>query len=157
MSIFAGIDKVEVSAAGQNFRAGRYEVEIDSVTTFVSRKGVPFFLVKATVQQTTSTYAPGSSVDWLVNLNQDWALANVKEFALALIPGDVVEQARAAGEESQLITEATIEGMIGPEQPCAGMRVEVDAIERISKATGNPWVHARWQKLGSLSFGFAEA
>jgi hypothetical protein len=153
MSIFAGIENAEVSNGGQNFRPGLYQMVINEVTTFQSRKGPEYFLVKATVERTTSdAYSPGSQIDWLVNLNQDWAMSNVKEFALALIPAPVIAEARAKGQAHQLVTSKTIEEMIGPDQPCEGVKVDVNAVERISKATGNPWTHARWQAAGTLTF-----
>ncbi len=140
MSLYDGVENAQTSTGGQYFEPGQYRVRVQSVQEIKSRKNIPFFVVESTVVHTTSDrYKAGSTISWLVNMTNDWALANVKEFAQAI-----------AGDLSANVTGSDIEAMISADQPVAGMEAEVDAITRTSKA-GREWTQARWRPVGTLA------
>lgn len=140
MGIYDGIDKAEVSSGGQYFKPGQYRMRIQSVSEITSRKNITFFVVESVVLDTTcEDYQPGATISWLVNMSNDYALGNVKEFAQAL-----------GGDMSLQITGADIEKLISDEQPAAGHDIDVDAITRVSRA-GHEWTQARWRPNGSLA------
>ena len=140
MGLYDNVGDAQTSSGGQYFKPGQYRMQVQSVSEVTSRKGVPFFVVESTVLRTNcSEYKPGATISWLVNMTSDWALSNVKEFAQAV-----------AGDMRAQVSGSDIEDMLKPEQPAAGMEVDVDAIVRTSRA-GNEWTQARWRPAGTLS------
>jgi hypothetical protein len=140
MGLYDGVNDAPTSTGGQYFKPGQYRMRVQSVTEITSRKNVPFFVVESVVVRTTcESYKPGSTISWLVNMNSDWALSNVKEFAQA-----------CGGDMSASVAGSDIEAMVSPEQPAIGVEVDVDAITRTSRA-GNEWTQARWRPAGTLT------
>ena len=140
MGLYDNIGTAQVSGSGQYFKPGQYRVQVQEVKEITSRKGVNFFIVEVTVLRTTNPdYQAGATIGWPVNMSQDYALGNIKEFAQAL-----------ASDMQAKVTGKDIEAMLGEDQPAAGMELDVDAIERISRQ-GNTWTQARWRPRGTLT------
>jgi hypothetical protein len=136
MSIFAKIREAKVYSAGQYFKPGSYEVEIDKVAYFQSDRnaGKWYFVVETRVVSTTSEYKAGESVSWLQDLSKMSSLGNVKQFALSLTPGAT----------EQDITEEVMETLCAPEQPAAGLRIGADVVTRTSKE-GRDYTLVQWR------------
>lgn len=136
MSIFKGIEKEKVVGGGQYITPGNYVLEVEEVKTFVSQKhrGRNYFVAEFSVLSTTSPdYSPGSRVSWLVNMDQDSALANVKGFAMAL-DADMSEED---------ITQEGMDHLISSDNPAAGSKVKANAYTIKTKA-GHDFTKLSW-------------
>ena len=130
MGIFKGIKEHSVTGGGRYLTPGNYTLEVEEVKTFESqqKKGRMYFCADFTVLSTTSSdYAPGERVSWLVNMDQPSALSNVKGFAMALSP-DISE-----GE----ITEEAMEELVSSDNPAAGSRLKANAYNVVTRSGGD--------------------
>ena len=131
MSLFKGIQKVQVSGTGRYITPGSYVLEVAEVKTFESqkKKGRHFFCVEGAVMSTTSQeYSPGDLVSWLVNVtDHESALANIKNFAMSL----------SSNIDEEDITPESVDALCSSDQPAAGTKVRATAINVQTRAGGD--------------------
>ncbi len=156
MGVFQGIEKAEVFGGGANIRPGLHTLEIKELVVHKSRKkaGVVYFVVEATVldsiggrptsakpsdtpHPSSVPHAAGETVSWLADLSQPSGLGNVKGFAMALAPGSTEAD----------VTEATMNALVGSEQPAAGIKVRCDSYMELTQKGGD-FTKCRFSAIG---------
>lgn len=78
------VDDAKLSGGGIYFKPGEYELEIEAVKGFKSRKKEAMFCADfVVISSTNEGFPPGSRVNYLVNMDQDWGPGNAKSFLIA--------------------------------------------------------------------------
>ena len=126
MSIFAGIQNVpESQGASKYLGEGLWTLKIKKCELFESskKKNQFYFLGEfEVIDSNVEDARVGETRSWLVNMDLgDTALANIREFAMAITPGAKKED----------ITPELIEEIISAENPTAGLLVKAEGSQRI--------------------------
>ena len=136
MGIFSGIKDAQITGASKYLGPGQWYLKVKKCEVFESskKKGRFFFLAEfETLEATDPHSVVGETRSWLVNLDQEAALGNIKAFALALTPD---------AKESD-IDEEMVEELVSSENPAAGLEVRAEGVLRESK-NGNEYTRFTW-------------
>lgn len=159
-SVFSGIERAEVYGKAQKIRPGLHRIRVDELLVRKSAKSATsYFIVEGTIISSTGgrpttakelpagqkpplseAHQPGDQVSWVLDCSKPNFLSNVKGFALALAP-DATEAD---------ITEAALIGMVnqdparGAVQPCAGILVDADAFQILTRGKGEDFTAITW-------------
>ena len=136
MGIFSGIKDAQITGASKYLGPGQWLLKVKKCEVFEStkKKGRHFFLAEfETVEASDPHSVVGETRSWLVNLDQEAALGNIKAFALALTP-----DAKEAD-----IDEEMVEELVSSENPAAGLEVRAEGVMRESK-NGNEYTRFTW-------------
>lgn len=124
MGLFTGIDKAQYFEGGKYITPGLFLVEIEKVKNDKTRKGRPFFVVEMKVLESSNLkdHPVGTSMSWMVMLDQDAALGNIKHFLTIAcdVPENDVDEA--------LATEAC-----GEDNPLRGTKLRVSAVNILTR------------------------
>lgn len=125
MGIFDNIGKAEYFESGKYVTPGLYLTEIQKVKQAKTRNGRPFFVVEMKVLESSSLKEHPVSTDmtWMVMLDQDAALGNIKHFLS--VASDV-----PMGE----ITPQDAEESCAEENPLSGVKVRLMAVNILTRA-----------------------
>jgi len=133
MGLFTGIEKANPSEGGVYIVPGNYTVEVQKVKTGKTRANRNFFVVECKVLESDVALRPrGIDVSWMVMLDQDSALGNIKQFC-----------ATATGSEMEDIDEAGVEAVVGDDNPLKGTKLQIQATNIVTKA-GRDFTKVRW-------------
>lgn len=136
MGIFSGIKDAQITGASKYLGAGQWCLKVKKCEVFEStkKKGRHFFLTEfITVSSSDPHAVVGETRSWLINLDQDSAMGNIKAFALALAPDSKEED----------IDEEMMEDLISAENPAAGIEIRAEGVLRESKS-GNEYTRFTW-------------
>lgn len=123
MGRFAGIKQAQYNEGGIYFLPGLYLVHVDRVKTGTTRKGIDFFVVESTiVESDNGERKPGSACAWMVTLDKDAALGNIKHFCSI-----------ATGCKLEEVDEAGVEMIVSDENPLRGTFLRVQAVTILTK------------------------
>lgn len=125
MGRFAGIENARPSEGGLFFEPGVYKVRIKACKSFETRKKHTAFIVECTVLESDNPKRPpGCEPSWVVTLDKEPALGNIKSFIAAATQSKVEE-----------ITEAVVEAVVAVANPLKGtvMRVIAQNIQTKEK------------------------
>lgn len=138
----ARIAAAKASKAGNYIKPGKYVFEIQKLIADKMRGG-NMFVVEMTVvsaQQTDPAYSPnvvGSSVSYVVNMDKDSGMGNVKSFIMAVL--DV--------PETEVTAEAVVE-LLGPSEPLRFARIADEAFNRPMRSKPNEmFTNHRWEYI----------
>jgi len=137
MGIFGNIGNAKYSDGGVYVLPGVYRCEILKCVYMKTRKGQDAFIVELKVLESTNKdRLPGSTMSWMVTLDKEPALGNIKQFL-----------SEACETNMDAITEQVVEACIaenGPQpQPLAGRMVRCSATEITTKAN-RPFTKVKW-------------
>ncbi len=138
MSYFHGVKEKDAGGLRQPyFLPGNYVVRVSQVITKMGRGNKPLFIVEAEILESdVPERAAGSSASYIINLQNDMGLVNVKRFVAAT--QNIALNDKEAMDE---IDEQACEFIVGPDQPCAGQVLEVNCYLVDTKAGGKYTVH----------------
>jgi len=124
MGVFGGIKEAKYSEGGVYLKTGVFALEIQAVKYLRTRTGKDAFVAEFKIEESSNTELPvGGLVSWMVTLDKEPALGNIKQFLSSAIPCD---------EGS--IDESVVEYAIGKDNPMAGRKVRASAINIKTKA-----------------------
>jgi hypothetical protein len=124
MGIFGNISSATYSDGGVYLLPGVYRLKIKSCIYKKTRKGQDAFIVEFEVVESTNTERlPGSTCSWMVTMDKEPALGNIKQFI-----AEAVEQAMEA------INEQIAEAVVAAQNPLAGRFVRCSAVNIKTKA-----------------------
>lgn len=133
MSVFAKVNEARATEGGRYFEPGNYVVLINRIKHGETRKGVDFFVVETKVLESDCAAIPaGSECSWMVTLDKDAALGNIKSFAMA-----------ATGCADNEVDEAGILELVSDRQPLAGQVMRVEAFNKPTR-DGKPFTRVKW-------------
>lgn len=142
MGIFGGIKDAQYSDGGVYILPGVFRVKITKVLYKKTRKGQDAFIVEMEVVESTRQDRPvGSTMSWMVTLDKEPALGNIKQFL-----------AETAEADMSAITEEVVEAAISAAQPFANRFVRCSANEITTKA-GRPFTKVKWIRDSAGSAG----
>jgi len=100
MGIFDKINEADYFEGGKYFTPGLYKVAVLRVKQGKTRKGRPFFVVETKIQESSNLkeHPIDTDASWMVMLDQDAALGNVKHF-ISVASDTPINQVQAADAE----------------------------------------------------------
>jgi len=118
MGLFDDIGKAQYFEGGKYIGPGAYKAKILKVKQDKTRNGRPFFVTELEVLETSDPkeFPVGTSFSWMVMLDQDAALGNIRHFLAVASDAPINEIGKADAEEA--ISEAN---------PLAGVIVRISA------------------------------
>jgi len=137
-SMFAGIEGARTSEGGVYFKPGAYEARVIAVKALKDRKGIGTFVVETELLESSNELLPkGTMCSWVVKLDKEPALGNIKAFIAAAM-------ACAAKD----VTAAAVEMVISEGNPLRDVVLKVSAQDIKTKA-GNPFTKVTWLPKGA--------
>ena len=134
---FQGIEDVDVYGSGKYLTPGRYDLQIQEISYFASKKhaGRYYFKVQCDILECEADgNQAGTQVSWLVNLmHGDTAQSNIKQFACSLIPGMTKDD----------VTEQHMMELCQADQPARGITVSAEAWHE-KTSSGGDFTKVRW-------------
>jgi hypothetical protein len=112
MGIFDNIDKADYFEGGKYVTPGLYKTKVLRVKQAKTRKGRPFFVVEMKVLESSSLkeHPIDTDMSWMVMLDQDAALGNVKHF-ISVASETPINQVQAADAEDACSEGNPLEGI----------------------------------------------
>lgn len=133
MGMFDGIETAQISGGGAYFKPGAYKAKIISCKAIRDRKGVGTFVVESELLESSEPTLPvGSVCSWVVKLDKEPALGNIKAFVAAAMDAD--PKAVKAENVDQVCSEGN---------PLKDTILKVSATN-ITTKTGNPFTKVVW-------------
>ena len=125
MGIFDGIGNAQYFESGKYVSPGLYKTVIQKVKQASTRQKRPFFVVEMKVLESSNLkeHPIGTDMSWMVMLDQDAALGNIKHF-VSVASETPINEVQAADAE-----DACSEG-----NPLAGVTVRVMAVNIKTRA-----------------------
>lgn len=132
-SMFDGIEGARVSEGGVYFKPGVYKARILAVKALKDRKGVGTFVVECELLESSEATLPaGTIASWVVKLDKEPALGNIKSFAAA---------ANNCGAKD--VTAKAIELIVSEGNPLKDTILKVSA-QNIKTKSGNDFTKVTW-------------
>lgn len=139
-SMFSGIEEARISEGGVYFKPGVFRVEVEAVKGLKDRKGVGTFVVEGTLLESSEPSLPvGTAVSWVVKLDKEPALGNIKAFIAA-----------AMGEDAKNVTAESVDLVISAGNPLKGTKLRASA-QNIKTKAGNDFTKITWKADSDLS------
>lgn len=126
-SMFSKIGEVRPKIQANYFKPGHYLVRLDKVLGKKNRKGEDQFVIEMTIVHVYNDmdgkgHKVGEECANVINFKHDMALPNVKRFLMACLQ-----------RPEQDITPQVCDRVVSDKQPLAGLIVEVQAINTVTK------------------------
>ncbi len=124
MGLFGGIGEAKYSEGGVYLKPGVYRLQVIACKYLKTRTGKDAFVVECKILESTEpSLLPGGICSWMVTLDKEPALGNIKQFLQSIL----------ACDEGQ-IDETVVEAAIGPTNPLANRIVRASAVNIKTKA-----------------------
>lgn len=125
MGIFDGIENAEHFDGGKYIQPGLYLAEIIKVKQAKTRKARPFYVVELKVLESSNLkdHPISTNMSWMVMLDQDAALGNIKHFVSVASETPIKEVQVADAEDS-----------CSEENPLQGVKLRVMAVNIKTRA-----------------------
>jgi hypothetical protein len=124
MGLFAGIKDAKVSQGGVYLKPGVFTTRIEACKSGKTRANVVFFVVELDIlESNNSELPPGTRCSWMVTLDKEPALGNIKAFL-----------AVATDSKEEEIDEAGVELVVSADNPLKDTIVRVSAVNIKTKA-----------------------
>jgi len=134
MGMFATIKEAKVSQGSVYLKPGVYKTKINACKSGKTRAGIGFFVVELeAIESSNPDLPPGSACSWMVTLDKEPALGNIKSF-LSIATDTPEEQ----------IDEAGVELVCSAANPLKGTLLKCSAINIKTKA-GKDFTKCNWQ------------
>lgn len=147
MGLFGKINEAKYSEGGIYILPGVYRLRVDTVKAIRTRTAKDAFVVEVTIMESTNKdRLPGSACTWMVTLDKEPALGNIKQFISVAAPCEMDQVTEAVAEA------VTVEKGENA-QPLKGRIVRCSAVEIMTKAN-RPFTKV---KFIADSVGAAEA
>jgi hypothetical protein len=144
MGVFGKIGEAKYSEGGVYLKPGVFRLEIQKVKFQKTRKGQEAFLVEFLVLDSTNPEHPkGSAVTWMVTMDKEPAMGNVKQFIATAFHDKLIELKIPVEGHMDAIDEATAELVISDQQPLTGKVVRASANNITTKA-GRPFTKVKF-------------
>jgi hypothetical protein len=134
-NMFDGIEGARVSEGGVYFKPGAFKARLLSAKALKDRKGVGTFVVECELLESSdhANLPPGTMCSWVVKLDKEPALGNIKAFAAA-----------ATGVQPKEVTAKAIELIVSEGNPLRDTVMKVSASNIKTKAGGD-FTKVTWQ------------
>ena len=133
-SMFDGIESARVSEGGVYFKPGAFKVRILGVKALKDRKGVGTFVVECELIESSEPSLPrGTVTSWVVKLDKEPALGNIKAFAAA-----------ATGSTPKEVTAESIKLIVSEGNPLRDTIMKASA-SNIKTKSGADFTKVTWQ------------
>jgi len=125
MGIFDGIGNAQYFEGGKYVTPGLYKAEIQKVKQAKTRNGRPFFVVEMKVLESSNLkeHPIGTDFSWMVMLDQDAALGNIKHF-ISVASDTPINEIQASDAEDA-VSEAN---------PLGGIEIRLTAVNIKTRA-----------------------
>jgi hypothetical protein len=136
MGLFDDIGKVQAAGGSRYLTPGNYTCEVQALKVIESqkRRGQQFFVAElAVVDCDNGEFGPGECASWVVNMDHQSALSNIKGFAMAL----------DTDSSDSSITPQVMEELVSGDNPAAGIKVR-GFLYNVKTKAGKDFTKANW-------------
>jgi hypothetical protein len=140
INAYGGISEAKFSEGGTYVLPGVYRFKVLACKHINMRTGKQAFVVELEILESTNAdRMPGTTCSWMVTLDKEPALGNIKQFVTVAAPCN----------ENQ-VNEAAILLIVGEQNPLKGRVLRCSATEITTKA-GRPFTKVKWleDKVGA--------
>lgn len=131
--MFDGIEGARVSEGGVYLKPGVFKARIMAVKALKDRKGVGTFVVECELIESSNDDLPkGTIASWVVKLDKEPALGNIKAFAAA-----------ATGVSAKEVTAKAIELIVSEGNPLRDTVLKISA-QNIKTKAGSDFTKVTW-------------
>jgi hypothetical protein len=128
MGLFAGIKDAQISQGGVYLKPGVYKARIEQCLSKNTRANVGCFIVELDILESNNPeLPPGTRCSWVVTLDKEPALGNIKHFV-----------AVATETDEEEIDEAGVELIVSADNPLKDTIVTISAVN-ITTKKGTPF------------------
>lgn len=134
MGLYGGIKGAKYSEGGVYLKEGVFALEIQSVKSIKTRQGRNAFVAEYKVLESSNTECQkGTLPSWMVMLDQEPALGNIKQFLEAVmhvqgLKFDNLDEAQSEG---------VVEEVVSEKNPLKGFKVRASAVNIKTKKGAN--------------------
>jgi hypothetical protein len=150
MGRFSGLGSIRANQGGIFFKQGNYVVEIKKVENRTTRKGDTFIIETEILESDNPERPAGCKPSQVIVFKPDiieTQMGDVKQFIGAVLGiEDADSYVPEDGQDLDSFWEEALEGAIGDDQPCAGVKLRLNCTNRATKAGGNFTKHV-WSPL----------
>jgi hypothetical protein len=133
MGMFGKINEARYSEGGIYVLPGVFRFEIQKCKSGHTRAQVPFFVAELAVLESNNPERPvGSSCSYMVTLDKEPALGNIRHFC-----------AVACGSDIEEVGEAEVEAIVAENNPLAGVKIRCSAVN-ITTKKGQPFTKCKF-------------
>lgn len=133
MSMFDGIETARSSEGGVYFKPGVYRTKVLACKSLKTRKGIGAFVVETELLSSTEPSLPaGTLCSWVVTLDKEPALGNIKSFIAA-----------AMHTETKDVTAAAVDMVVSAGNPLKDVILKVSA-QNIKTKAGTDFTKITW-------------
>lgn len=151
MGMFGGIKGAKYSEGGIYVLDGVYRFRIDAIKCIKTRTAKDAYVVELHILESSNEQRlPGSNCTWMVTLDKEPALGNIKQFLEIAVPGldfNAIDATTA---------EAAVEQTFHESNPLKGRIVRATANEIKTKA-GRPFTKVKFMKDETDAASMAQA
>jgi len=136
MGHFDTISDVQSSGGSRFLTPGNYLCEVRALKVVDSqkRRGQHFFVAElAVLECDNGDFGEGECVSWVVNMDHQSAMSNIKSFAMAL----------DADSTEATVTPQVMDSLISSDNPAAGSKVR-GFLYNVKTGKGNDFTKANW-------------
>lgn len=134
MGLFSKISEATYSEGGNYLQEGVFRLETLKIVSKMTRKGQSAFIAEFKVLESDNPkHRIGSQVTWMVTLDKEPALGNIKQFIATACGSDDLDQ----------VDEATAELVCSDKQPLTGKVVRASGVNITTKA-GRPFTKIKF-------------
>lgn len=124
ITAFGGIENAQFSEGGIYVLPGVYRVKVLACKYKKTRKGQDAFIVEMEIlESSNSQRMPGSSCSWMVTLDKEPALGNIKQFISVAVPCELDQ-----------VNEQAVLMIVSEKNPLAGRVLRISATNIVTKA-----------------------
>lgn len=134
ITAYGKIQEAKFSEGGTYLLPGVYRIEVIACKHIKTRQGREAFVVELSILESNNPERPpGSTCSWMVMLDQEPALGNIKNFISAAYPC----------EDSQ-VSEQAVLLIVGEKNPLKGHRARASAVNIKTKNRGTDFTKVKW-------------
>lgn len=122
--LFKKVVEAKANEGGVYIEPGLFYTEIIALKMIRSFRGIDMFIAELLILASNNDARPvGTTMSWTAGFDKPSTAGNVKGFFEAMFPGEVVD-------------EAGMEQAVSDENPCAGVRLHIEAVHVPTRAGG---------------------
>lgn len=133
MGMFSGISEAKYSEGGNYIKPGVFRLKVSKCIGKKLRTNKQAFIVEFNViESDNAEHRVGSEVTWMVTMDKEPALGNIRQFIAAVMEVDIEE-----------VNEEVAELVVGEDNPLASKIVRASAVNITTKA-GKPFTKVKF-------------
>ncbi len=138
MGLFSDINNHSQSGGGAWWKKGNYKIRIERVVFKHGFKGMSYIIESEVLESDNPEIEVGDKRSQVIKLEKTPAKGNIASFLrVCVATGTALDTGEVLDVEKIAIEESDVEKSFGPEQPCAGLELELYCYDTQTQTGGN--------------------